>query len=312
MYISEKKAGYLLKHHCWDDALLAPIKDTLCLYMHNVLPKYISSFANTRIDGDFIIGISDDGEITGIPFKGHLSETFVNNLVQSSLQKMIRRSNNGDDITKQLVEVEVIQLETNEDVAYTEEEDVDHLFNEYKKTYMKNNNILMKYNEERTQWLSELGIYSNKLHIMINSRVMRDEILKYIGTVPSCDSVRTQLQGDAYISIPTFDILQTRKIDPSDVLYWLVEFRDSKKKEICRRRPTKPKLCRSYTPIQIVSKLSCMRPIFRKIEGVHYYMIIVHIYGSRMTGPVYYTDVSGGMWRKKYRKLHSDGSPYSE
>ena len=304
-YMSQDQAGYLLQYHQWDDMLLVPIKDTLSLYIHNILPKYISSFGNARIDGDFVIGVSDNGEITGIPFKGKLSTQFVKNMIRSSVQTMVRGYVHMD--------VDVIRLDCKEDIVYEEDENVDCLYNEYKKVAVKNLDIESKYNTARKKWLSELEIYSIKLETMINSRTMRDEILNFMmKSTRASKTVQEELKGTGYITIPPFDVLQTRKINPSDILYWLVEFRDNKKKEICQRRPTKPKFHRSYTPIQIVSKLSCMRSIFRKIDNLYYYIIVVHIHGAKTAGAVYYID-HRGKWSKKHRKIHDrDGSPYSD
>jgi hypothetical protein len=306
-YISQKDAEHILQHSQWEDKLMEPINRSLELYMHKIFPKYVSSFANTNIDGEFVIGVSDNGEITGIPYKGNLSHSYINNMVQSSLKTMIKSS---EDIK---IDIDILQLEVNEDIVVPDNEYLG-LYNEYKRTYILNNDMICLYNKKRMEWLSELGLYSNKLNTMINSRIMRDEILEYIirthDNNKKMDTIQMLLKGDDYIPIPEFNTLQERKVNKDDVLYWLVEFRDRKKKEIVMRRPTKPKLHRSYSPLQIVSKLSWMRSIFHKSEDVHYYMIKIKIYGTSIKKPLYYKNTHN-RWIKQYRKVHKNGSPYS-
>jgi hypothetical protein len=312
MYISEHDAECMLQYSRWDDKLVEPINKSLELYMDKILPRYVSSFTNANIDGEFVIGVSDNGEITGIPYKGHLSTSYINKLIQSSMKTMIK-----GDFPK--LDVNVVRLAKNEDIIAQnekEEEDYVELYNEYKRTYMLNNDIMFKYNKQRVEWLSELGLYSNKLHTMINSRIMRDEILLYVCTHDNTNSkqiekIKILLKGDDYIQIPEFSVLQERKINRDDVLFWLVEYRDNKKKEIVTRRPPKLKLHRSYSPLQIVSKLSRMRKVFCKSGDVHYYMIIIKIYGTSIKDPVYYKNTHNHTWIKRCRKLHHNGSPYS-
>ena len=300
MYISQKDAEHILQYSRWDDKLMEPINQSLELYIHKILPKYVSSFANANIDGEFVIGVSDNGEITGIPYKGILSHTYINDLVQSSLKTMVKGSIN--------VDVDVQRLSVNTMIIGDDEEDYMNLYNEYRRTYMLNNDSLFMYNKKRMEWLSELGLYSNKLHTMINSRIMRDEILEYMNGYSN--DIKTLLQGNDYINIPEFATLQERKVNKDDIMYWLVEFRDMKKKEIVTRRPPKPKLYRSHTPLQIVSKLSHMRSIFCKSEDVYYYVIKITIYGSSVHSTLYYKDTNN-KWNTKCRKVHDNGSPYS-
>ena len=103
-------------------------------------------------------------------------------------------------------------------------------FNEYKKQFINRNNKLLEYNQKRLSWLNELAKYSTKLTTLINTTETREDIIEYIIKNSENNSKHKKiievLKTDEYIAIPKFDELSVRKIDPDDVLYWLVTYKD--------------------------------------------------------------------------------------
>ena len=82
----------------WDDKVTLAVNSSLKFYMDYILPKYISSFVNSNINGKLLIGIDDCGEITGVPYRGELSHNYILGLIAESISNNIKPCNNIKDI----------------------------------------------------------------------------------------------------------------------------------------------------------------------------------------------------------------------
>ena len=309
----------ILINKIWDKKLSYEINKTIKKYFSSVFPKYVSSFSNSDVNGDFIIGINDFGEITGIPFYGKIDESIMKDMLEKVVQKCLcvdtgsgpgKQSAEHAELMLKNIHLELIPLEKNKRLIADE---YSVPFNEYKKQYINRNNKLLEYNQKRLSWLNELAKYSTKLTTLINTTETREDIIKYIIKNSENNSKHKKiievLKTDEYIAIPKFDELSVRKIDTDDVLYWLVTYKDDMTELTCLKRPHKPNFNKVYTPLQIVQKLSLVRSIFMDIEEVQYYMIKITIKGENIPGEVYYKEAND--WKIRYRKCSEEG-PYSE
>jgi len=345
LFLEKEEAEEILEKHIWNEKLQKPIDYTIELYLNKILKKYISSFNNSGISGEFIIGVNDDGEISGVPIMGSIDKERIKEIIEESLENIIFVKNecanilgmseynnmltddfkqrNIDQRKKLLenIDIELIKLDINENLLENEFNDY---YQEYKKGFMENNDRLLLFKQEKFKWLINLEKYSTKLSILINQKETRKELIDYIlnktdsknsesknfNTDPvKIGAIINKLKTDQYISIPLFDELQIRKIDHNDEMFWLVQFKDEMTHNVCKERPKKPSLKRYYTPLQIISKLSSVKSIFSKIKDVNYYLIKIKI-NYFDTDYIYYKDET--RWIKKIRKVHCDGSPYSE
>ena len=247
------------------------------------------------------------GEITGIPFYGEITHSEINDMITTVLYDIIETDYPIEDL-KNIIRIEISELEKNPILI---EDEYTSLYEKYKKNCFTYHNKMVEYNRLRHQWLFELSRYSTKLVMLLNSRDTRDELIEYIKErSPDLTDIIDILKTDEYLSIPHYDTLVTRKTNPSDVLYWLVKFKDYMTEVVGKTRPNKPMSTKDYTPIQIISKLSIVRKIFCDIPEVNYFLIKVHINGSKVNKKVYYKE--GEHIRFKVRKVNDDGSPYSE
>ena len=171
---------------------------------------------------------------------------------------------------KNIINIEISELEKNPILI---EDEYTSLYEKYKKNCFTYHNKMVEYNRLRHQWLFELSRYSTKLVMLLNSRDTRDELIEYIKErSPDLTDIIDILKTDEYLSIPHYDTLVTRKTNPSDVLYWLVKFKDYMTEVVGKTRPNKPMSTKDYTPIQIISKLSIVRKIFCDIPEVNYFL----------------------------------------
>lgn len=320
LYLSLPETEDIFENRIWNDKIEEPIKESLTVYFNKVLPKYISSAFNSKIMLDFILGVDDKGEITGIPFKGDITKEYVEEIVKKSIKENISINNSDtslypiENYVMNNIEIQVDKLNIDENLL---SDDYNILYNEYKESYLKNNDIDDKYKKVWFSWLMNLSKYSTKLKEILNTTETRIELIDYIQNKniaknTNIDAIISELKEKKYIPIPNFDELQIRKIDKSDIMYWLVTFKDEMTHKVCQQKPVKPPKLRTYSPFQIISKLSVMRKLFIKNSDINYFLIKIKIAGNNYNceEDVYY--LSNSKWIKKIRKVREDGEPYSE
>ena len=317
--ISIEEAEDILENHKWYIKLTICINKTILFYFNNVFPKYISSFCNSNVNGSFIMGVDDDGEISGIPFygtpnldeiKASVLESITNNITFEQQNQDIVKEN--IEILKKNIDVELVKLKINKDLIQDEHSEI---YARYKRHFVKRNNIIQEYQTNRYLWLNKLQKYSTKLIVIINNTKRRLEMIEYIKYINNNILTDKQkqiielLNTDNYISVPKFPNLDEKKKDPDDVIYWLVKFKDYMTDEVNKNRPKKPIIAKEYNPIQIISKLPILRNIFIKDSNINYYIIKINLKYSHFNSKVLYK--SDGVYRSKKRMIDEDG-PYSE
>ena len=315
--LSMQEAEELLDNEQWNNKLTPPIINTLKIYFNNILPKYISSFCNSKLHGSFIMGIEDCGEITGIPIYGEIDREYIVNKVELAIRDNIVIRDNDDpeeELEKLIKNIDIEIIKLNIDPKLIDDEHTE-LYETYKNNFVKRNNLINEYNIKRYNWLAELETYSTKLVIIVNTTKNRLEMIEYIKKCT--DNILTNEQKDiiellkteTYISIPKFPELDKNKKDPNSVIYWLVKYKDYMTEVTNKKRPRKPCFIKSYSPIQIVSKLSVLRSIFIKNSKINYYIIKININHKHFNGTVMYT--YNNQLKQKKRMIDEDG-PYSE
>ena len=311
LYMTKEEAEEIILKKIWNPKLSIAIQDTLEIYIRNIFPKYLSSFSCSNINGTLYFGVHDHGEITGVPFMGIIDKKWFIKTIENVLDNNIR----GDE-KKNILENINIEYEKLEIYDMLIEDEHSFLYNKYKNEQLNINNLKLEYNEKKVSWLLELSKYSRKLTEVLNSTESRFQMIEYIEErkdmfedEKDMNKIIDLLKKEEYIPIPDFDELQIRKKNKNDILYWLVTFKDYYTDKISKKRPTKPVYYRSYGPLQIISKLSLMRSIFSKINGVNYYLIKININGEKIKD-IYYK--YNNEWIKKIRLLSDDGTPYSE
>ena len=312
-----QEAEDILENERWDNKLMKPINKTLKIYFTNILPKYISSFCNSKLNGSFIMGIDDHGEITGIPIYGDIEDedikkciqlAIVNNIVITDIKSPSNELQNLMDN----IDIEIIKLKIDPQLIENEHTE---LYERYKNNFVKKNNIINEYNIKRYKWLAELALYSTKLVTIINTTKNRLEMIDYIKERTNNELTDKQkdiielLKTDTYISIPKFPELDKKKKCPDGVIYWLVKYKDYMTELTNKKRPRKPTFNKSYSPLQIVSKLSVLRSIFIKDRNINYYIIKVNINHRHFNGTVMYK--YNDILLQKKRMIDEEG-PYSE
>jgi len=285
-------------------------------YFRIYLPKYISAFANCEEleEGFLYFGVNNSGEITGIPFKGEISEVFLSCLIEKIKQKLSLDSKDKsfiDDLFEE-IQIEFIKLEKNldylEDNATEEIKDRIEKYNKYKDEFKE-------FSFERSKWLDEVMSFNNKISYMILDPKIRSDIAAFTRKHAQGDlAILKQaeiLESDEKIEILNGIQLNDYKNSTDNVYYWVMTYKDMIIQEIRSRKPVKPVL--SFNPpdnmyvtyFQLLTKLR-YKFIINNSE-CNYYLIKIRIPGKKKRDIYYQHPYYDDRWIKKIRSINEQG-----
>jgi hypothetical protein len=213
------------------------------LIIHNInhyfkfyLPRYISAFGNIQNDsddetekkkekevGNFYIGISDMGEITGVPIIGELDENIINELKNSI--KVFIHTKNIDELFSE-IKVEIIKLKINQDylddpISDIVEESLEK-YKLYKKSYLN-------FIKEQIKWIESMDYYNVRMSQYITDPIYRKKIASFIRektTNPQYLLIADQLETNHKFKILTGYEIGEQKTDMNNVYHWITEYKD--------------------------------------------------------------------------------------
>lgn len=225
---------------------------TLEHYIKEYIPKYMATFANTTKinNGVFYIGVTDSGEITGIPF-GHRDYKYsIGNMINEKIItkyiiKIIEQTltNVSQEMKDSIVSQTVIQI------IYLENDDYlidDTTFEEYIEEYKCKKNefdkLNDKYNRDKRRWINEISRYKSAINIIINKEDIRKELIDYIMQynneclfeVKHKMIERLKMKND--IIFDEGEIYE-QKNNVEHMSYWIVRFRDLKINQLITVKP---------------------------------------------------------------------------
>ena len=180
-----------------------------------------------------------------------------------------------------IVDVKVIQLEIDENLL---DDNIEELYRTYLINLRKYNDEIHEYIEKKAIWLANYSKYSQRLEVLINTTKIRREIIEYIKLFSLGDIVSDIikiLESDDYIPVPSgIEVSISReKADKTDIIYWLVEYKDYITAELVKVRPIKPIKACKCTLYTLLSRLSLLRLRFIK-NSIKYYLIEISIKSS--------------------------------
>lgn len=313
LFLSNEEIEFIINNNKWNLKLTENINNSLEDYFEFVIPKYISTFSNSQIDGKIIIGVNDYGEITGIPYYGPLD---YQSIIESFKKKFIINFKSTDDIDYIMKNIKLELILLKKDVTFLEDE-VDTYYQLYKNHILSFNNKMHDYLEIRSSWELKLLIYARKLSDLINTSKTRAELIQYIidrneeNEKININRILNLLKSNCYINIPPGEEIAFLKEDPTSFVYWLVKFKDDKVQEISKQKPKKPINPCFFGLSQILSKISYLRYRFCENPNINYYLLIVHINGSNLDHNSSYKLNNQTGWVYQQRIVDENGSPRS-
>lgn len=291
-----------------------------------VFPKYLSSFCNSRIRGDLYLGISDDGEITGIPHLNTLNIDDVTSHLQYLCAEYVRIVHQGNvypNIENELFSLDtlftvtIIPLDT--DIAILEDS-IAPIMERWEQDTCSFNDDLFIYKEAYQKWSFELQRVSGKLINIVNTSTLRRELISYMDIhkelwTSMTFELRDQLNTMKYYHFNTsFEYFESSKEDPSKIWFWVTKFKEHTVSKLTTLKPYRPKLS-THIPLTIaVAKLIDLR--YRYVTlGVQYSVINIKFNGNLLIDDhdthIQFKYPHSEQFHSKKRAVSALGDPYT-
>jgi len=272
-----------------------------------LVPKYVSSYINSKISGELIIGINDeDNEVSGIPYltsyKKKLTVYTIKRLVKDEIKNNIKCINVNDNDIIDAIDVELIEIDYKSGISsdylkYDDNEVKTQLKNylQQKKDYYDK---IEKFKKDKIEnWCEYFKKYHVGLQVFIDDLDKRKELANYIkkfNDKGQYDNIIYELHQKHKIIVPSGNIVKILKIQNNNLIYWLTQYRDLMKEKVILCKPKKPLLTLTnciYPEIllrrfSLIKNTICNNKINKK-NGLKYYMIKIKINGENFKNKSY-------------------------
>lgn len=241
-------------------------------YINYYIPKYSTGFLNKQTDilkGELYIGVTDDGIIKGIPFKGELDINKIYKNVKQILEsdKIFTNTNLMDYIDIELIEVE---RDTN-NLAKKHHK----LIQKYTSNKIIYENKLQKYKKNISRWRKLIRYSASKLHLMLNDNITRKELIEYIQKHDKKQYKIIELLKTTYqFEKTTGEAINKLKENKNNVWYWICKWKDEKLEFIKTIKPIPPsQQSNKIYPLNILITIIDMIPTWINKENINLYLI---------------------------------------
>ena len=200
-----------------------------------MLPKYVSCFTNSNLDGELFLGIGDDCEITGIPLVPGLTKEKVYEFLISSLDDFLlidgQNVKEGGIDWRTIVDIDIVRLES--DTRHLNSTDFMNTLRLQQEELMKHNDAMLEYNEERIVWLQKQSVHSSKLIDIVNTTSLRKGLIDFIQNhvgdwVASTRSLVTTLEKNEFIHFNTnYEYFELEKNNKGKIWFWVTKFKEA-------------------------------------------------------------------------------------
>jgi len=250
----------------------------LNFYLEYYLPKYTSAYLNkcSEVDsGELLIGISDEGFISGIPFQGDIRDNNILRLLNEKIRNLIndnlKFNIDNEDIFNyfdwELIDIKVDGNLINKDSK--DKSELDKKMDEYNKYKLEYEKDYKKFLLKKKVWYDLVNRFNDRLHNMLNDKENRDEIKKYIirkskkNKDKDFDSkVLIELLESKYVfNSITNTQLSYYKFDKNSIWYWVTRWKDDMIDLVKILRPVRPSsIPNNLHPLSIITTVIDMIP----------------------------------------------------
>lgn len=280
-------------------------------YFQVYLPKYISAFSNCDEleEGHLYFGVNNIGEITGIPYKGELSEKDISTLIKGIKDFIFQENKEIEGDLMDEVQVELHQLIIDYDLI------PDHTDEEIKFRKQKYEDYCRDYKsfcEEKAKWLDELNSFNNKISYMILDPKIREDIAIYIrANAPNRNNIAEILESDAPIEILNGIQLNDYKSSDDNIYYWVMFYKDYIISKIRVRKPIKPEYSYNELSHLYCDYFRCLTKLRYKFiiknPEINYYLLKIVIPGKKNFRTYYKHPIYEWKWMTKIRAIGVQG-----
>lgn len=280
------------------------IIDNISHYFKYYLPKYISCFGNSNLThGNVYIGANDLGEITGIPFFGTLTSSFVESFVE-----VVKPFVNDPTILSKL-KFEVIKLNIDE---FYIDDNLPVIIDDF---YSKKFKFEEEYNKNlliRSQWKEKMDYYTTRVFDFANKREFRDVVIDFIKKSsefnPEYNHIIELLQSSEEIPVGDGAEIAQRKLNKHDVIYWVTECKDTTIDKLKKERPTRIPYI-SYSESVYATQFTLLTNLRRRLlnnnDNIHYYLIKI-TFPTKNESKLFFRNYDDENWIMRTRAIVND------
>lgn len=277
--------------------------------------KYMVSFGNTDIEtGTLYMGVSDNGEICGIPIKDELKINNYEKLKGKIMNNMTTVLNNelnlpNKNIILEKIKMDIIELKIDNDCI---DDNLEEYLQHQKDKKLKYNEIEKKYKIEKQEYCDKLLKYKTAINDIINKQNIRGELIEHInnssdGKLETKEKLIYELKKEQTIMFNQGQII-IEKEDDNKLAYWITNFRDHKINEILKTKPTRNITNRPMNAYYLL--LRDFKPMMFKLISNNITFVIIKIIfpGKRQINvPLYHYET--GVPTRLYRTLNKTKDP---
>lgn len=300
VYFTEDEIREIVVNGKWNSKMNNLIIINIRNYINYYLGKYISCFCNTETDGEVIIGVNDDCEITGIPFYGNIDLDTFRDYINTYISENVKGLDSIDRIN---VNIETVSR----DIDFIED-DIYYKLKSMNKKKTKYDKIMKRYISERKAWIREFKYYSRKFSELINDEKLKKRLIKFCIDNNASKKIIDTLKNNEYIDLKYNENFYLRFDDPNDVIHWAGLFKDGCINELKTRRPIRGELPKLVSYNQLLSKICLLRYRFIKNNSnLNYYLIRIKVNGIGSDEVVQYKHPEDDYWMTRSRINLSSG-----
>ena len=277
------------------------IADNINHYFKYYIPKYISCYGNSDLThGNIYFGVNDFGEITGIPFFGNLTNSFVESFIE------VVKPYISDKLILSELKFEVVKL--NIDDFYND----DNLVTIIDDFYSKKSKFDEEYNKnllERHMWKEKIDYFTTRIYDFANRREYRDLVINFIKKSPEFNPeynhIIDKLESSEIILVGDGTEISQRKINKHDVIYWITECKDITIDNLKKERPNKiPYL--NYSESVYMTQFTMLTNIRHRLlnnnDNLHYYLIKI-TFPTKYNSKLFFRNYDDENWITRTRAI---------
>jgi hypothetical protein len=213
------------------------------------------AFFNANIDGDFMVGIDDDGFVEGIPYHGELPVEELKRYIYKILSENLSNPSLGSIDYNKYVKINITKINKPEKPV----DKVNPLFSKFLKRKNRHLELLQKYDEDIKDWRIRFEFVNQKLFRLINNIESRIILIEFIKSIDKTSSVIDLLYTDYQEEYKQHDKVVILKEDISSPYYWITRWKDMMIKKLRKEKPIFIKSLPS-TPTNLIMNVSEMIP----------------------------------------------------
>lgn len=212
--------------------------DVMYRNMKKYACKYATSFFNSRVNGEILFGVSDFGEVIGIPMMSSdvdLQCSIMKDIMTNEIRTNVI-SKHADRLID-MMNLKYILIDTSDHTFHCYPEALDYI-RDRKKEQEKYEDLRSKYIKDKKDYVFSVDRHRRSINYIINQPDIREDFRGYLRDHDVFEKYKDAIADDVHIYYEDSEI-KTLKLDKETLIYWITSYRDVKTDTIIKdMRPT--------------------------------------------------------------------------